>query len=155
MRRKCRAFAVCAFFATFGLASCTSGAERAAPGRTVTAQPSPTSSGSLTLRATTWRLSRLVGPAVGTRPDRAATLIVDRRGAASIGCNASRVTVRGSTIVFHQAWLEDLMTTCPELGPQQSRFLYEELLTGTVHWRIDGNRLTISKPGHGAALFVH
>lgn len=101
-----------------------------------------------------WQLTDLEGfdGAAHTAPDVGLTFRFYPDGGVADGCDASQVVVTVGSLRFVQGWVGGTIMNCPDLGLQQSRFLYGQVLTGTANWQIRDDQLTVHN-GRAAAVF--
>jgi hypothetical protein len=103
-----------------------------------------------------WKLIDLQGfdGAAHTTPDAAFSLSFSLTGVSigRAGCLSTDVDTGVGTVKFGQNWRSRLLTGCPQLGKQQGKFLFEEILNGTTSWAIRHDELTLSKSGTAAAF---
>jgi hypothetical protein len=105
-----------------------------------------------------WRLLRVTNYRE-TGPSRKTPSVIfslDRSGTARTSeGDVSRFTISGSRMTFRQPWVNDLLgPPGPQRSLRKSRFVYRHVLTKTVRWSIDGNQLTLARPGVGSLAFL-
>ena len=101
-----------------------------------------------------WILTDLQGldGAAHTAPDSALTFSFDPSGQIGVGCSAARVTVGEGTLHFVHDWVTSTQAPCPQLGLQQSRFLFGQVLNGAAIWEIRDGSLAVHRGGDGAVF---
>jgi hypothetical protein len=105
-----------------------------------------------------WKLIDLQGfnGKAHTTPDAAFTLSFSPTdiGVGRPGCLSTNLNVGVGILHIGKNWRGRLLTGCPQLGEQQGRFLFKEVLSGTTRWEIHDGQLTLNHD-NAAAVFQH